>query len=126
MWLCPVLMFVPVYSTILFADHVSGQILLQAYPQAQGSDSDLLVANEIAAHSSLQLLPGAGPSPGSVNIAQLLGTMDKASGGQVETLYMIAGYLARDNGCVLTITIKIIKYTFLLIQRHPKRHCPFI
>lgn len=61
----------------------AGKSLLQAYPQAQGRDSDLLVANEIAAHSSLQLLPGAGPSPGSVNIAQLLGTMDKPSGGQV-------------------------------------------
>ena len=57
---------------------------MQAYPQARGSDSDLLVVNEIAAHSSLQLLPGAGPSPGSVNIAQLLGTMDMAVGGQVE------------------------------------------
>ena len=79
-----------------------GQILLQAYPQAQGSDSDLLVANEIAAHSSLQLLPGAGPSPGSVNIAQLLGTMDKASGGQVEALYMSAALLARKLGCMQT------------------------
>ena len=75
------------YNPVLEAStrvHIKTE-LLQAYPQAQGSDTDLLVTNEIAAHSSLQLLPGAGPSPGSANIAQLLGTMEKVSGGQVRS-----------------------------------------
>lgn len=60
-------------------------MVLQAYPPAHGSDLDLLVANEVAAHSSLQLLPGTAPLPGSRNIAQLLGTVVQKSGSQVCT-----------------------------------------
>ena len=82
---------------------------LQAYPQAQGSETDLLVTNEVAAHSSLQLLPGAVPLPGSANIAQLLGTVDAASGGQVRAFQDLLSASAPQKLLQIQVTVNSLR-----------------
>jgi hypothetical protein len=57
---------------------------LQEYPTAQGSDADLLIANEIVAHKSLQKqLLGLTAVAGSEHIVHLLGTVKRSTEKQV-------------------------------------------
>lgn len=56
---------------------------MQIYPPASGSDTDLLVKNEIAVHTALQQLFLGTRIPGSERMIQLLGHLTRTSGEQV-------------------------------------------